>query len=435
MVEDRLKSLKATTDLQVLHGLFGALCFRTQGTVDERQGINGGSQGDRCQSSSLYSCRRAQTQHTLHGPSWRRVDVYGQQSQAFHDDAMGSTGKREASLREEPRLASLSLSSPTRREEIQFHAARGKQQAEKNPNQERLGSAHTSCRPFPSKGRLSAREGRSPGSRRLSTLCTFPRPNTSVVFADFRSAHSCGAAMDLHHLPWSQPQTVTSPTSGICNSGCELTAVRTALSRTFLPRRRCLTPKRCERGAVWDSRCETARCRNHSRRGAPVRGDLTAQEAVTRATGITATGTPGDSSSALASRGFVGHDSVTQLYDGLRLCVGAAAMTFPVIAGSRSRRSAAVAWVFGRVAGSSVGQSTMSHRPGASPMRSSPPGATIPISWGPIPRAHHGPRRLPDWPYWHQNRTDTWIWVIRAVCRWRRRYCLIPSQLDVSPGF
>jgi len=25
----------------------------------------------------------------------------------------------------------------------------------------------------------------------------------------FRSAYSCGAAMDLHHLPWSRPQIVT----------------------------------------------------------------------------------------------------------------------------------------------------------------------------------------------------------------------------------
>ena len=60
------------------------------------------------------------------------------------------------------------------------------------------------------------------------------------------------------------------------------------------------------------------------------RGDWTAQEAVTRATGISAAGTPGDGSSALASRGFVGNDSVTQLYDGTRLYVGAATMTFPV---------------------------------------------------------------------------------------------------------
>jgi outer membrane receptor protein involved in Fe transport len=59
------------------------------------------------------------------------------------------------------------------------------------------------------------------------------------------------------------------------------------------------------------------------------RGDLTAQEAVTRATGITAAGTPGDGSSALVSRGFAGHSSVMQLYDGTRLYVGAGTMTFP----------------------------------------------------------------------------------------------------------
>jgi len=47
-----------------------------------------------------------------------------------------------------------------------------------------------------------------PKAKRLSGLCRF------------RSAYSCGAAMGLHHLPWSQSQTVTSPTSGICNSVC-----------------------------------------------------------------------------------------------------------------------------------------------------------------------------------------------------------------------
>jgi iron complex outermembrane recepter protein len=52
-------------------------------------------------------------------------------------------------------------------------------------------------------------------------------------------------------------------------------------------------------------------------------GDMTAQEAVTRATGIAAAGTPGDGSSALVSRGFAGHGSVMQLYDGTRLYVGA----------------------------------------------------------------------------------------------------------------
>src|SRR5262245_58508576 len=60
------------------------------------------------------------------------------------------------------------------------------------------------------------------------------------------------------------------------------------------------------------------------------RGDMTAQEAVTRATGITAAGTPGDGSSALVSRGFAGHSSVTQLYDGTRLYAAAGTITFPV---------------------------------------------------------------------------------------------------------
>ena len=50
----------------------------------------------------------------------------------------------------------------------------------------------------------------------------------------FRSAHSCGAAMDLHHLPWSQPEAATNPTSGVFDSGGEHTAAPVALSRTFL---------------------------------------------------------------------------------------------------------------------------------------------------------------------------------------------------------
>ena len=61
-----------------------------------------------------------------------------------------------------------------------------------------------------------------PKAMRLSGLCRF------------RSAYSCGAAMDLHHLPWSRPETVTSPTSGVFDSRGELTADRPALSRTFL---------------------------------------------------------------------------------------------------------------------------------------------------------------------------------------------------------
>jgi iron complex outermembrane receptor protein len=59
-------------------------------------------------------------------------------------------------------------------------------------------------------------------------------------------------------------------------------------------------------------------------------GDTTAQEAVTRSTGISAAGTPGDGLSAIASRGFVGNGSIMQLYDGTRLYVAAATLTFPV---------------------------------------------------------------------------------------------------------
>ncbi len=92
------------------------------------------------------------------------------------------------------------------------------------------------------------------------------------------------------------------------------------------------------------------------------RGDTTMQEAVTRATGITAAGTPGDGSSALASRGFAGHSSVMQLYDGTRLYVGAGTMTFPTDTWLLDRvevmRGPASA-LYGRVP--SVVRSTMSH--------------------------------------------------------------------------
>src|SRR5262249_31773073 len=60
-----------------------------------------------------------------------------------------------------------------------------------------------------------------PKVRSLSGLCRF------------RSAHSCGAAMDLHHLPWSQFETMTNPIHGICNFVSELTAVCSVLSRAF----------------------------------------------------------------------------------------------------------------------------------------------------------------------------------------------------------
>jgi iron complex outermembrane receptor protein len=59
------------------------------------------------------------------------------------------------------------------------------------------------------------------------------------------------------------------------------------------------------------------------------RGDVSVIEAVTRATGIVADGTPGDGGTALSARGFSGHNSVMQLFDGARMFVGAGTVTFP----------------------------------------------------------------------------------------------------------
>ena len=59
------------------------------------------------------------------------------------------------------------------------------------------------------------------------------------------------------------------------------------------------------------------------------RGDVSVVEAVTRATGITATPGPGNGGTAMAARGFTGHGSVMQLFDGTRLYAGAGTVTFP----------------------------------------------------------------------------------------------------------
>ena len=59
------------------------------------------------------------------------------------------------------------------------------------------------------------------------------------------------------------------------------------------------------------------------------RGDVSVVEAVTRATGITATPGPGNGGTAMAARGFTGHASVMQLFDGTRLYAGAGTVTFP----------------------------------------------------------------------------------------------------------
>lgn len=59
------------------------------------------------------------------------------------------------------------------------------------------------------------------------------------------------------------------------------------------------------------------------------RGDVSVVEAVTRATGITGSPGPGNGGTALAARGFTGHGSVMQLFDGTRLYAGAGTVTFP----------------------------------------------------------------------------------------------------------
>jgi iron complex outermembrane receptor protein len=59
------------------------------------------------------------------------------------------------------------------------------------------------------------------------------------------------------------------------------------------------------------------------------RGDTSIVDAVTRSTGLTSEATPGDGGTALSTRGFAGHSSIMQLFDGTRLFVGAGTVTFP----------------------------------------------------------------------------------------------------------
>ncbi|RON81849.1 TonB-dependent receptor [Pseudomonas fluorescens] len=60
------------------------------------------------------------------------------------------------------------------------------------------------------------------------------------------------------------------------------------------------------------------------------RGDRSVQDTVSRSTGISRTGTPGDGGTSLQARGFTGQSSVMQLYDGNRMYTGMGTVTFPV---------------------------------------------------------------------------------------------------------
>ncbi len=59
------------------------------------------------------------------------------------------------------------------------------------------------------------------------------------------------------------------------------------------------------------------------------RGDTSVQEGASRATGLAMAGAPGNGGTSLSARGFSGHGSVMQLFDGTRLYVGAGTVTFP----------------------------------------------------------------------------------------------------------
>ncbi len=60
-----------------------------------------------------------------------------------------------------------------------------------------------------------------------------------------------------------------------------------------------------------------------------MRGDVELIDAITRAVGFSDNAGPGNGGSAVAARGFSGHGSVMQLYDGTRLYVGSGSLTFP----------------------------------------------------------------------------------------------------------
>ncbi len=59
------------------------------------------------------------------------------------------------------------------------------------------------------------------------------------------------------------------------------------------------------------------------------RGDTSLLEAASRATGVTMSPSPGNGGTSMAARGFSGHGSVMQLFDGTRLYVASGTITFP----------------------------------------------------------------------------------------------------------
>lgn len=66
-----------------------------------------------------------------------------------------------------------------------------------------------------------------------------------------------------------------------------------------------------------------------SKESISIKGDHASLSAVTRAAGFASSASPGNGGSSVAVRGFNGHGSVVQTYDGTRLFVGAGTVTFP----------------------------------------------------------------------------------------------------------
>jgi iron complex outermembrane recepter protein len=60
-----------------------------------------------------------------------------------------------------------------------------------------------------------------------------------------------------------------------------------------------------------------------------IKGDDSTLSAITRATGIASSASPGNGGTSVSARGFNGHSSVVQLYDGTQMYVGAGTRTFP----------------------------------------------------------------------------------------------------------
>jgi len=66
-----------------------------------------------------------------------------------------------------------------------------------------------------------------------------------------------------------------------------------------------------------------------SKESIAIKGDFSGLSAVTRATGFSSSGSSGNGGTSTSVRGFNGHSSVVNTYDGTRLYVGAGTVTFP----------------------------------------------------------------------------------------------------------